>query len=234
MISLHPGGKARKSGRGIELGEADALRVAEGFGLPVPHVHYAETTPDGVGHIWMDYVPGDTLSEIWPSLSEDQKMDMARQTRAILEHMRSIPPPEAHIGSCEGGGVLDMRNYTTHSAPACRDEKEFNDFLLSGLLDNTPPALGSAFSRRLRTNHRVVFTHGDLRPSNIMVRDGKIVALLDFEVAGWYPEYWEYVKCFQREGTDVHDWWRFMDTMFPETYGDELVDYVAISTWQYS
>ena len=35
-----------------------------------------------------------------------------------------------------------------------------------------------------------MFAYWDLRPQNIMVRDGKVVALLGFEVAGWYPEYW--------------------------------------------
>jgi thiamine kinase-like enzyme len=62
-----------------------------------------------------------------------------------------------------------------------------------------------------------VFTHGDLHISNILVRPRpsptptanadddeltpgssttgwKIVALLDWECAGWYPEHWEYVK----------------------------------------
>lgn len=228
MVSRHPGGKAKKSGRQIDLGEADALRIAENHGVPVPHVYKVETDPDGLRHIWMDYIPGNTLGKIWDSLSEDEKKDIAKQLRAILEHMRSIPPPEAHIGSCEGRGVIDMRRYATEECPPCRDEKEFNDFLLSGILDGLPN-MRSGLTQRLRTDHRVVFTHGDFRPSNIMVRDGKVVALLDFEAAGWYPEHWEYVKWFQRLGTDPRDWWRFMDDIFPEAYHDEFVDYVALS-----
>lgn len=104
---------------------------------------------------------------------------------------------------------------------------------MTSLLPNTPPALRGAFSRRLRTSHRIVFTHGDLAPRNIIVRDGKIVGLLDWEDAEWYPEYWEYVKFFQHVGADVRDWWRFADDIFPETYADELVDYIALSKWQW-
>lgn len=37
-----------------------------------------------------------------------------------------------------------------------------------------------------------------------MVRNGHIVALLDWEFAGWYPEYWEYV--FSLRGLDNIDW----------------------------
>src|SRR3954452_13593451 len=40
----------------------------------------------------------------------------------------------------------------------------------------------------------IVMTHGDLHPRNIIVRDCRIVAILDWECAGFYPEYWEYTK----------------------------------------
>jgi aminoglycoside phosphotransferase (APT) family kinase protein len=37
-----------------------------------------------------------------------------------------------------------------------------------------------------------VFRHGDVSVFNIMVKGGKVAALIDFEMAGFYPEYWEY------------------------------------------
>ena len=37
----------------------------------------------------------------------------------------------------------------------------------------------------------IVFTHGDLGPQNIMVENGHISGIVDWEQAGWYPEYWE-------------------------------------------
>jgi aminoglycoside phosphotransferase (APT) family kinase protein len=77
-----------------------------------------------------------------------------------------------------------------------------------------------------------VFTHGDLAPRNIIVKDGKIAALLDWEVSGWYPEYWEYVKFFRAGTSDVRDMWRYAEDIFPERYDDELVEYAALSKWQ--
>lgn len=41
-------------------------------------------------------------------------------------------------------------------------------------------------------DYPVVFTHGDIAARNIIVRDGHVAALLDWEYAGWMPEYWEY------------------------------------------
>lgn len=63
-----------------------------------------------------------------------------------------------------------------------------------------------------------------------MVKDCKIVAVVDWEDGGWYPEYWEYVKFFQRSADN--DWRQHAQYMFPELYHDELDDLVALSQWQ--
>ncbi|TFK88538.1 hypothetical protein K466DRAFT_613316 [Polyporus arcularius HHB13444] len=38
-----------------------------------------------------------------------------------------------------------------------------------------------------------VLTHGDLAPRNILVKDGRIVTVVDWETFGWYPDFWEYM-----------------------------------------
>jgi hypothetical protein len=45
-----------------------------------------------------------------------------------------------------------------------------------------------------RHERQIVLTHGDLLLRNILVRDAKVLAILDWEMAGYFPEYWEYVK----------------------------------------
>ena len=50
-------------------------------------------------------------------------------------------------------------------------------------------------SKSHSVKHDIVFTHGDLNLRNILVDDdGKIFGNVDWECAGWYPEYWEYTK----------------------------------------
>ena len=46
----------------------------------------------------------------------------------------------------------------------------------------------------LSVSRRILFAHSDLRPQNIIVKDGKVAAIIDWERSGWYPEYWEYAK----------------------------------------
>lgn len=54
------------------------------------------------------------------------------------------------------------------------------------------------YRQLLPDDSTVVFTHADLHPSNIMVTEQgspcRIVALIDWQQSGWYPDYWEFCK----------------------------------------
>ncbi len=50
--------------------------------------------------------------------------------------------------------------------------------------------------------HEIVMTHNDFAPSNIIVQGSKVVAILDWEFSGFYPEYWEYCKALWRPQWD--------------------------------
>ena len=51
-----------------------------------------------------------------------------------------------------------------------------------------------------------VFTHGDLSSLNVLVRGDKIVGVIDWETAGWYPVYWEYTTASQV--SPMNSFWR--------------------------
>jgi hypothetical protein len=88
----------------------------------------------------------------------------------------------------------------TQSAP-CETPQEFHEYLLA-------PARNSFASeavneenlrkaRKLQSLQRpgVKFTHGDIKHHNILVdEEGHMTGLLDWESAGWYPEFWEYTQ----------------------------------------
>lgn len=188
-VVLHPDNTVVKSRKRIASGEAEALRVAAHAGIPAPYVHDVHETPDGQVQIRMDYIQGQPLDELWPTMLAEQKEDIARQLREIVRKMRTVAPPSGLIGACDGTEIRDTRLYFTYHSPPCRDEKAFNEFLLSALYEQTPQLLREALSRRLRTDHRIVLSHCDLTPRNILVKDGKIKALIDWEDSGWYPEY---------------------------------------------
>ncbi|KAL7926961.1 kinase-like domain-containing protein [Trichoderma austrokoningii] len=230
-VVLQPDGTVIKSGKRIPAGEVEALRQAASAGLPAPCLHEVHVAADGETRIRMGYVEGQSLDKLWADLSSQEKKDITQQLGKIVDQMRAVTPPPRLIGACDGTEIRDLRAYSTCHSPPCHSEEEFNAFLLSSLHVNTPPLLREAFSGRLRTNHRIVFSHCDLAPRNIMVKDGKITGLVDWEHSGWYPEYWEYVKFFQQSGGD---WRHYGEEIFADRYPDELVDYNAMSRWQNS
>ncbi|KAI0409918.1 kinase-like domain-containing protein [Xylaria palmicola] len=231
-VILRPNNTVVKSGKRIPIGEAKALEIAVNAGVPAPHVHKIDAAPDGQNHLHMSYIRGQSLETLWVDMSIDQKTDIAQQLRGLLETMRSVVPPTGVISACDGTEIRDTRLHFTYHSPPCYDEAGFNKFLLSSLHEHIPPLVKEAISRRLRTDHRIVLTHCDLTPRNILVRDGQISGLVDWEDSGWYPEYWEYVKFFQR--TADKDWKQYAEHIFPQLYHDELVDFIALSKWQSS
>jgi hypothetical protein len=78
----------------------------------------------------------------------------------------------------------------------------------------------------LCTDHRIVFTHGDFHPRNIMVidmhdphaavgptsdTDIEVSGIIDWDTSGFYPEYWEELKALNTGSPyDPSDWWEHL------------------------
>jgi thiamine kinase-like enzyme len=76
-------------------------------------------------------------------------------------------------------------------------EEEFNNTLIDAYCAKYKGEVRPFMTGMLNFHkHSIVFTHADLRPVNIIIKDGHVAAIIDWELAGWYPEYWEFVKAF--------------------------------------
>lgn len=80
---------------------------------------------------------------------------------------------------------------------------------------------------RVLSGHRAVFSHSDIYRKNIMIHKTHrhtpekcdyIVALVDWEYAGWYPSYWDYEISF------THFHW---DDDWPERFESFLEPWLA-------
>ncbi|KAF8574775.1 kinase-like protein, partial [Ramaria rubella] len=134
-------------------------------------------------YIVTQYVKGRVLSDMWSLLDEIQRESIISQLKVYIELMRSEKSPSKRICSVRGDKILDNRLYSNECGPF-ESYKEFNTMLLSGI-DEVPRGY-------LDKNRKIVFTHGDLAPHNIIVRNGTIVSIIDWEFSGWFPEHWEY------------------------------------------
>ncbi|USW55788.1 Putative aminoglycoside phosphotransferase, protein kinase-like domain superfamily [Septoria linicola] len=203
-------GQVIKSGSRVLAEEGRALQFAHSIDLPVPAVREVRAVGQGAT-IVMDFVDGECLEEAWPLMGADQKRSIAEQVRDIITTMRQATPNQNTIGAC-GGPARDCRRYADYSGGPFNNEAEFNEFVLDSL-QGTPSLIRSTISDTFNVDNRIVFTHGDLSSRNLIVKEGHVQALLDWEFSGWYPEYWEY-------------------TIFDTRYSKELLTYQALARWQ--
>lgn len=167
----------------------------------------------------MDFVEGCNLQDCWTRLSGEEKQGIAKQMCDIIQQLRRLEGN--HIGAVNRGPTVDTRKSTYTGGPF-ESEKEFNDFLLSNMASSTPSLYRTALQQNWRRDHKIVFGRGDLSLHNIMVKGGVIVALLDWECARWYTEYWEYVK-FRASSCHEPEWHNFGRAISPTTYPDQLI-----------
>ena len=150
--------------------------------------------------IFMSLILGTSLDRIWPQLSEQQKCHVSDQLNNLILDLRLVPwSPNMPLGGVNGEGCKDARrSMRKASTPIC-SSAEFEDFLFSN------PSFGGAvyisFLRSLFKSDAacIKFTHGDLRPENIIAKlseDGvcTITGIIDWETSGFYPEYFESTK----------------------------------------
>jgi serine/threonine protein kinase len=194
-----------KTGDKARMSEAAAMRLlSECTSLPIPKVHDAYVQDDGCGVIVMEYIEGVPLDQAWPSYDQAQRSSVLAQLRSYLVELRSVTSNV--ISSIDGAACCDQF-FATDSAKygPYSSQDAFNEGLVDALREqrvgHQAPYDGGWFHmiagliRSLRGNG-IVLTHNDLTPGNILVRDGKVVAILDWEMCGFYPDYWEFVKSY--------------------------------------
>lgn len=155
----------------------------------------------------MEFVPGINLQTLLPSLTAKEKIEIIHQIKGIILELRKLEPPD-HLGGLHHSPYSDAVFWTPDNNPAISgpfdNQTEINNGILERLRQSESPhyvKLLEGMINSILHGHCTVFTHGDLQPKNIMVdrvgshEDGSRIfkiSLIDWEIAGWYPEYWEF------------------------------------------
>ncbi|KAF2797756.1 hypothetical protein K505DRAFT_234787 [Melanomma pulvis-pyrius CBS 109.77] len=191
-------------------------------------------------------VKGQELGAIWDTLSLEEKASYRNQLTAMLRELRQFtaPFPQNADGTPLHDKILGLCRPTAATCKRIGKTKE-------DWFDNIAEELRSGISRQLKTKDAAVIekkfrelqdnfpehgtcvlTHADLNLTNIMVNNGKIEAIIDWERAGFYPwwaEWW-----FSRALNDVDGWELFRpiwNELFPdiseETFGSTFMQPVA-------
>ncbi|KAI9759922.1 MAG: hypothetical protein M1840_003065 [Geoglossum simile] len=121
----------------------------------------------------MEFVRGETLQTVWPSLADREKDVIVSELRGYISEMRKIQiPGGTQIGSVTGGPAVDRRQLGSISAGPFESEAEFNRWQLAQLLPNTTEEFCDLLAGTHKEHHKNVFTHGDLGWHNTGVVHG--------------------------------------------------------------
>lgn len=175
-----------------DLTEYTTLQYLERHAPHIPAPRPLGAIRIGAVHLlFMTCIPGTTLGKIWQHLSHDQMVAIQHQLERIMTELRLLDCPQGTpLGGVAGEGCKDLHRSIRFSEEPLSTAEEFEHFKFSN------PIYGSKiyidFLRRIpqAQSSRIVFTHGDVRPDNIMVdldHDGQYVVtgLIDWEFSGF-------------------------------------------------
>ncbi|KLJ08492.1 hypothetical protein EMPG_16092 [Blastomyces silverae] len=125
---------------------------------------------------------GKPLDKVWMCLTQEHRTSICRQIAGYLEELQQLTGKQ--IEAINGPPVRVGGYYSRRSGPF-ESENDFNHFM-------APDA-----QEYPSHDHAIHFAHGDSSPRNMLVDEtSQITAALDWEWAGWFPEYCDVVRMF--------------------------------------
>lgn len=201
--------------------EAHTLGMIEQFtSIPAPRAIDVIHTPR-FSYLLMTCVPGRPIGQMLDEMTDEQLDQAVTDLKRYVNQLRQISnkTPEFKICNSVGGGFLEWRIPDSQREELrFKTEADFNRYLSSPL--RAVIREKAAVSHDIP--HDIVFTHGDLNPRNILAENGKITGIVDWENAGWFPEYWEFAKSHYTVRSVIRWLADVVDRVF-EGYRDELI-----------
>ncbi|KXN81564.1 hypothetical protein AN958_03901 [Leucoagaricus sp. SymC.cos] len=176
--------------------------TARAMGVPVPRILlYASLGHLKGGYILMTKVPGDTLWHVQESCS-DEVDDILAEVGECLQQMQQSSGPYGRAICGIDGQTLYNWFGPYGNCDRLESPEKYHDLILKCAFPVKFPVkleLEDEFASACKimerdSSYRAVFAHGDLHLSNIIVKDGRFIGIIDWEAAAWFPEYWDFVN----------------------------------------
>ncbi|EEH07098.1 conserved hypothetical protein [Histoplasma capsulatum G186AR] len=184
--------------------------------LPIPKPH-GLVMLGNLRAMFMSYIPGVTLDKVWLSLSHEAKLSLQKELDLIFSQLRSFRQDDGpELGGVGGEGVKDYRIMEISAYKGITTAKGFDELQFSAKNRASPcyiKLLRSFLEEQNKTLQGSVFTHGDLKKSNIMVKQDQnantyaVTGIIDWEDSGFYPEYYECTTLSNGQSIVTDDDW---------------------------
>lgn len=139
----------------------------------------------------MTHIPGQTLQEAWPVLSNSQRRSLKMDLKRHLQGMRTFTQP--YIWQIGQKPVRNFHDQIPHAQDRYigpfNSKQEWDDWCLERVRKMHGEKAYNKWKKRLMKMDEdkvasagdFVLTHADLSPSNIMVHDGVVTGIVDWE-----------------------------------------------------
>ncbi|KAF8066990.1 kinase-like domain-containing protein [Lyophyllum atratum] len=190
-----------KSGSRASIREAMAMMyIQQRTSIPVPKVHMCFQHNDHT-YIVMDRIKGQPLEVCLSSMTEQQLRSVATQLAGFVRELGTLESDTRRLMGSWPSGPYDNLLFDPPPLHEFRDLEAFHSYWIWRLgsqmtLSEVPSALCE-----VGRQCNVVLAHGDLNDRNIMVDDGTITGLVDWETLGWYPDFWELMAALRGSST---------------------------------
>jgi len=199
--------------RGVYESDIHAL-IQRSTSIPVPTIYreWVSAGNDGarVHHIIMQKIDGEPLYKVWGRLRSSEKEKLVSQLSDYMNQLRGVT--SSSIRSVTGGPLYDEHGFffnqrNASHGPFTDDESLWRE-LTSHLRHTRSRTIQKALAQlRSMMPHSLpaVLTHADLHTGNILVRNGSIAAIIDWEGAGFFPRWTEYVLYYPRDNSRAYE-----------------------------
>ena len=202
-----------KYGPRVHKYEGQVLRMVQDHTTTVPLPKLVDIVTDpttGVTYIVQQKLPGTLLSTIISTTDESTLENIGSELRTFLNELSKLDGDGKHLGLLGRPGCFD------HGVFARYDRRNWNGGCMEGIntAEDFVRWIGDytsfGLSREERDNyinefqfhHPTIFSHGDLQPENILVNEGRVSGIIDWECAGWYPYFWnDYIATLKSDNT---------------------------------
>lgn len=177
---------------------------------PTPQVRFICEDPAMYGYTYID---GDKMKDVWPSLSENERIHICYQLGRFL----------AEVGANMNKEVSQKIGIKINISPNLHPEVEESYLTLMNSSD-TPDELKKMVKAAKGTldahqDHLVFqFLHNDAHHENILIKSGSISGIIDFGDA----EYGEIAKEFSRYIEDYPEYFEYIVKSYEEASGNKL------------
>ncbi|KAB8221150.1 kinase-like domain-containing protein [Aspergillus novoparasiticus] len=205
--------------RSIEPPNFESLNIrflTERTSIPIPKVFGEWQEDNGTCFLLTKRIQGSALSEAWPTMSETDKERVAKQTAEYVTQLRELQSNQlASLGGQQLYSAFRFPNgYGIGRGPFSSDDELWAE--MSSSLSNVLEEIRSQLRQRMPSAAPYTFTHGDLTNVNIVVHNGNLSGILDWESSGYFPVWWEFTATGIGLGQDDKEWKELLRKYLPD------------------